>query len=263
LLADHAGIAGLDRRLIRSSFEWVSLFNGTKESNALSVAPLLVRVEIDSHNLRDRALIRCVLDSGAFSSCLMFLSSPLSMNELATRLTARLEAKISGDIEVLLPFFDPRVFAQLVHTLSEEQRDEFLCPASCWWYVDRGGDLRTVPTQFSTTDTASPLVLSPRQEFELLDASEPDQIEEQVRSLFADEFGRLPIPQRHAFIAEHSAAGRAYRITSIRELALFCGLALVYGAHFASTPEWSKSLALISQSKQTLRELVANLKFQD
>lgn len=260
LLVDHAGMPGLDRKLSHTRLEWVSLFEETAQANALSVAPLLIRIGSSSLPLGSDSFLTIVCERGTYSSCLMLLASQLSLRPLAGRLTARLDAKISEDMDVLLRFFDPRVFEQLVHCLSNEQRRVFLSPASAWWFVDRRGELRVVDAHFSHAELFhSPLLLSIHQEHELVDASEFDQVEEQLRLSVPSELSRLQPVQRCEFIAKKMAEAREFRINSVRELALYCALALIYGADFAALPEWSSQLNLIRDGKHDLTSSVLSL----
>jgi hypothetical protein len=220
----------------------------------------LICIATTSEAMRDDFFMRWVCERGGFSSSLLLIASPLPIRDLAGRLTARLDAKISEDMDVLLRYFDPRVFEQLVRALSIEQRTNFLSVASAWWFVDRIGKLHAVKAQFSNVDTFSaPLSLSARQEHELLDASEPDQVEEQLRNSVPNEFTRLLGAQRHQFITRHMGAAREFRITSTRELALYCALALVQGADFSTRPEWAPKLDLIRDGKLDLTSVVARL----
>jgi hypothetical protein len=260
LLVDHAGMPGLHRELQRSKIEWVSLFEGTTQVNALSVAPLLVCIQTRSPTLRYDWLLRWICEIGTYSSSLMLIASPVSIRVLAERLTARLDAKISEDMDVLLRYFDPRIFEQLVRCLSIEQRASFLGAANAWWYVNRIGELQAVEAQFYEKDAFhSPLTLSARQEHELVGASEIDQVEEQLRLAVPKEFERLLGAERHCFLARHIDAAREFRITSTRELVLYCALALVYGADFSVRPEWAPKLDLIREGKNDLSGVVASL----
>lgn len=246
--------------LIQTNADWISLFEGTKEANALSVAPLLFRIEVDPRNLRHGGLLSWIGERGTYTSSLMFLASPLSLRELARRLTERLEGIISENMEVLLRFYDPRIFEQLLLVLSDEQRSDFLCAASCWWYVDRRGDPQAVHSEFSNTERfTSPLILTASQETELVDRSEPDQVDEQLRLSLPNEYALLALPLRHKFITDQMAAGRHFGISSTRELSLYCSLALFYGSNFAERSNWSSTLIEIQAGKRNLTETVAGL----
>lgn len=260
LLVDHAGMPGLDRKLAHSRLEWVSLFAGTIQANALSVAPLLIHIGSSSRHLNNDAFLTSVCERGTYSSCLMLVASQLSPSSLASRLTARLDARISEDMDVLLRFFDPRVFEQLVLCLSSEQRKAFLSAGSGWWFVNRRGELRHVEGQFSHPEPFhAPLVLSESQENQLVDASEYDQVEEQLRLSVPGELSLLPPANRYEFINRHMATARDFRINSTREVALYCALALVYGADFSTRSEWASLLELIRKGTRDLTGVVSSL----
>lgn len=260
LLIDHAGIPGLVGKLHYAKLEWISLFEGTTQANALSVAPLLILIGPASQKICNGGFLTSVCESGAYSSCLMLIASPLSLSVLASRLAARLDAKISEDMEVLLRFFDPRVFEQLVQYLSAQQRTDFLSAGSAWWFVDRQGELQAVDAHFSPAEAfQSPLLLSARQEHELLDASEFDQVEEQLRLSVPRELSQVMPPKRYEFISRQMTAAREFGINSTRELSLYCALAFVYGADFSDLPEWSSQLSLIREGKHDLTSLVSSL----
>ncbi|MDB5935226.1 MAG: hypothetical protein JWQ01_2570 [Massilia sp.] len=259
-LVDHAGMPGLHRKLIHAKMEWASLFKGTSQVNALSVAPLLIRVGTNSQIPHHNDFLTWICERGPYSSSLTLLASPLAIHELVSRLTARLDARISDDMDVLLRFYDPRVFEQLVQSLSGEQRRVFLSAASSWWFVDRSGELRAVEATFSNVDSfCPPLTLSSQQEFDLVEASEPDQVEEQLRLSVPNELRLLPAAERSKVIAAHIAAGRELRITSTRELALYCALALIYGADFSFSPEWASKLEQVRDGKSDLISMVSAL----
>lgn len=259
-LIDHAGMPGLHRELRKARFKWVSLFEGTKQASALSVAPLLICIGAASEAMRDDFFMRWVCERGKYSSSLLLIASPLPIRALATKLTARLDAQISEQMDVLLRYFDPRVFEQLMRSLSIEQRTTFLSVANAWWFVDRTGELHAIEVQYSALDSfCAPLPLSARQEHELLDASEPDQVEAQLRHSVPNEFTRQLGAQRHQFLTRHIGAAREFQITSTRELALYCALALVQGADFSTRPEWAPKFDLIRDGKLDLTSAVARL----
>lgn len=260
MLIDHAGIPGLDAKLHSAQLEWASLFEGTTEENALSVAPLLILIGQASMKMRNGGFLTSVCERGAYNSCLMLVASPLSLSALASRLTTRLDAKISQGMEVLLRFYDPRVFEQLVQYLSDQQRKDFLSAGSAWWFVDRRGEIQAVDAQFSPAESFhSPLLLSARQEHELLDASEFDQVAEQLRLSVPRELSQVMPPKRYEFISKQVTAAREFGINSTSELSLYCALAFVYGAEFSDLPEWSTRLRLIREGKHDLTSLVSSL----
>jgi hypothetical protein len=240
-LVDHAGMPGLHRELFRTKAEWVSLFENTSEAGALQAAPLLFRIHVQHEPGRADPL-PWVVANGTYTSSMMFLATPLPLRELASRLTSRLEALISQNMEVLLRFYDPRIFEQLMVVLSSDQRKTFLSVGRRWWFVNRRGELGVVAADYLEHDRFSPpMELSASQETLLLDASEPDLVAAQVISCVPDEYGRIPPQDRHAFISRQIDSARTFGITATYELALYCALSLLHGSEFPNGPHW-KSL---------------------
>jgi hypothetical protein len=254
-LVDHGGMPGLAKKLDQANIEWVSLFAGSKEENALSVAPLLFRIDTDGSGVQHRALLNWVGENGAYTSSLLLLASPLSMHELAHRLTRRLDGVLPEDIEIMLRFFDPRIFEQLMQVLSAEQKQAFLSVAHRWWFADRRGKLQDVAAIFSEADIHEiPLMLTVAQENALLDASEPDQVAELLLSGVPDEYLALQPPQRHDFILRHVASARLLGITATHELALYCALALLHGEQFATQENWQSGLQGVLAGTMSLEQ---------
>jgi hypothetical protein len=252
-LVVHAGMPGLHRELVRTGSEWRSLFGGTREEGALSVAPLLFCIDP-----LKRSILTWVAEHGTFASALLFVTSPLAIDPLASRLAQRLDARISDDADVLLRFHDPRIFEQLLIVLSAHQRQEFLCCANTWWYVARTGELHEVSAKFQSTDAfIPPLLLSASQEFALLDASENDQVIEQLSAAMPDLYSELLPPQRYDFVTRHVTAARQWKIASPYELALYCAVALFIGDNFASVPMWDEILQKVSAGEIRFADAVA------
>lgn len=242
-LVDHAGIPGLAKQLSKMRVQWLSLFEGSRDEGALEVAPLLFPIDADQNSFQRKALLRWIGERGTFTSSMLFLVSPLSMPELARRLALRLDASLPDEMEIVLRFFDTRVFEQLLIVLSDEQRDCFLNVAHCWWFVDRRGALQYVSATFAETGGCDvPLVLSTKQEAALLDASEPDQVAQLLRTFVPNEYAELVAGQAYDFIIKHMRAARAFGVASTHDHALYCSLALLEGEDFSEREKWSAAL---------------------
>ena len=257
-LADHAGMPGLHRELIRAQSEWRSLFSGTREEGALAVAPILFR--IDPGTAAQRGVLTWLSEHGTFASALLFVASSLEIDQLANRLAQRLDARISEEAEVLLRFYDPRIFEQLLKALSPSQKQEFLSCANTWWFVGRTGGLHEVSAEFQMADSFSPpLRLSANQEFALLDASENDQVIEQLKTALPDLYSALPPSERYEFVTRHVTAAQHLKISATHELALYCAVALTTGDDFASIPLWDEILCKVSAGEVSFADAVAQI----
>lgn len=256
-LIDHAGMPGLAKQLSKMGVQWLSLLDGSRDDGALEVAPLLFPIETDQESFRRKALLRWIGERGTFTSSMLFLVSPLSMADLARKLALRLEASLSGEMEIVLRFFDTRVFERLIAVLSDEQRHAFLGVADRWWFVDRRGELQHVSAAASpSSECDDPLVLTTMQEAALLDASEPDQVAELLRTVVPHEYDALDLAGRYDFIVRHMAAGRNYGIESTQDYALYCSLVLLYKEDFPSQPNWAAALSKLKAGTCSLTEAI-------
>jgi len=248
-LADHGGMPGLHAQLSRSSIAWRSLFEGSREENALAVAPLLFSLT-DAWHGRHRQLLDWIAAHGTYTSSLLMLASPLAIDDVAARLARRLDAALSEDMNVMLRFFDPRVFEALTGVLDPAQREAFLGVADHWWYFDRRGALVAQPARCDAQDGhVAPLRLTVAQEFALLAASEPDQVAEQLQSMVPEPWRDVPLPRRIGFLQRHIGAANALGLRATRDLALYCAAALLEGEDFAGTPKWRPLLAQVQRGE--------------
>jgi hypothetical protein len=257
-LADHAGVPGLHKKLVRAQSEWRSLFGGTREEGALSVAPILFR--IDPGVASQRGVLTWLEEHGTFSSALLFVTSLLEIDALASCLSKRLDARISEEVEVLLRYYDPRIFEQLLNVFSPPQRADFLCCAKTWWFVGRTGELHEVSAEFEMADSfLPPLRLSADQELALLDACENDQVIEQLKAALPDLYSALPPSERYEFVSRHVTAAQQLKISATHELALFCAIALTTGDDFSSKPMWDEILCKVNAGEVSFSDAVAQL----
>lgn len=255
-LADHGGMPGLLRELERAHLAWHSLFDGSREEGALRVAPLLFSLD-DAVGAGRIDLLRWVAEHGTYTSSLLLLATPLDMRELGARLARRLDATLPDAIDIMLRFFDPRVFEALIAVLDPVQKQAFLGAAACWWLVDRSGAVRAEPARFMAADAfEAPLRLDARQEGALVLASEPDQVAARLAELAPELFRQLPHPQRHAFVLAQAGASRALGMTSLHDLALYCTAALLDGPAFAETPKWRDAIEGVRSGRICFRDAI-------
>ena len=256
-LVDHAGMPGLHRQLLRSQVRWISLFEGSKEEAALEVAPLLFALDGDAAQPVAH-LRKWVSEHGTYTSSLLLLSSPLAIDALGNALAQRTQAKVSEDMDVLLRYFDPRVFEALMEVLTPGQRQAYLGVADCWWYPNRRGELVRQAVVFEPTDTfEAPLVMSAEQEFALLDLSEIDQVASQLEGLLPEQYMQLGLARRHDFLLRHINDAKAAGIDATHELSIYCGLALLHGDDFAAFPVWQTLMADVRDKKISFIDAVA------
>jgi hypothetical protein len=257
LLVDHAGVPGLHRKL-GSLVEWENLFQGSRESAAFAVAPILILLGSSSAVKLSSLFIRWISENGALTSSLIILASPEPIDIVKKRLTDRLDVKLSEGMEAMLRFYDPRILEQLSKIMSPHQAERFFSPGCKWWYVNRGGKLAEVASSFRLGDEPySPLSLSQDQEEALLNALEPDRILYLLLETAPQLESKLP-DDRYKFITEKLHAALDFGITSTVELTLYCTIALLCGIDFETHPYWSEALAGVRMQRITFSQAVAN-----
>ena len=263
-LVDHGGMPGLVKQLDRASVTWISLFSGSRDEGALKVAPLLILMDFNHGQAQLEKLSRWICEHGAFSSSVLFLASPLRMEDLSRRLATRLDATLPDNMDVVLRYFDARVFEQLMLVLSTEQKRAFLNVANRWWFINRRGELEVVDAAFSGTNTSEiPLSLSAYQEGALIDASEPDQVAAILQPAVPVQYASLAPELRYDFIVRQIVAARLLGIRATHELALYCSMALLHGEEFAEQDPWAASLDKIKKGMRSLTQALEEMEFRD
>jgi hypothetical protein len=263
-LLDHGGMPGLVKQLDRTNAQWISLFAGSRDEGALEVAPLLILIDANHAPFQRQAMLNWICEHGAFASSMLFMVSPLPMAELARRLALRIDATLPDNMDIVLRYFDTRIFEQLVTVLSEEQRLAFLNVARRWWFVDRRGEIQAVDAAFAEVESDEiPLNLTVQQQGAMLDASEPDQVAAFLRPAVPVEYANLAPALRYDFIVRHMGAARLLGIHATHELALYCLMALVHGEQFATQSPWPTALNEVQSGRQSLTQAVEEMESYD
>lgn len=260
-LMDHAGLPGLHRQLAKSSTQWASLFDCSREASALQVAPLLVLAGSKGELRMPRSLFSWIGEHGTYSSAVVILTSPLEMATLRDRLAARLDIRLPENMEAMLRFFDPRVLESLLTILPAVQAGTFFSPADSWRYVDRTGTLANVVTAFDVVDAFSaPLVLSKEQEFALLEACEIDQVLDLLRHNMPKLLATLALPDQSTFVGKAIGTARQHGIDSVFKFSVFAAISLSQGEHSMTGP---KGIRLLDELKQDESDLLDRLETFD
>jgi hypothetical protein len=254
-LLDHGGLPGLQRRLAHDQAQWASLFDGSRQESALSVAPLLVHAGSAGAVRLSRSLLAWLAEHGTYSSSIILLTSPHDLATLRARLAARLDLKLSQNMDALLRFFDPRVLASLIRILPAAQATPFFSPADSWCYVDRAGKLVSVPTAFDHHERFyPPLVLAESEEFALLAACEIDQVLHLLRETVPIALSALPLSAQPAFVERAIAMAKMKGIDSVFKCSLFAALCLVQGSALMEGAPGQNFLDALTADEEDLLE---------
>lgn len=122
--------------------------------------------------------IQLTCEAAIYQAAALWLQSPHGFHELAELLASRIEAKLIRGPEVLLRYYDPHVFSNLVPILKSDQV-LFLSVASCWYWLDHAFRLcvlETLPGKAAADSFCLPLEINPEQESVLIDGGLPYEI---------------------------------------------------------------------------------------
>lgn len=252
VLIDHAGCAGLLAKLAQNhSLVWINLFEGTKEANAIEVAPILVDLGcVQSSTGGAKTLLRWLIEVCKTSNSLLLLRSNRTHRNLAEALKRRLDAQLPDEMSVLLRYFDTRVFGALMGVFNAEQQAAFCGVARQWWWLDRSGESCVHRTEELAIDASpSPIVFDNKQQALLIDACEPDAVAQEVIRMAPDLCAKLTRGELHAWVAESLLAAHHHGIESLPMQSLFCIVALERGKSFHEQSPWRDTLKVAREKK--------------
>jgi hypothetical protein len=253
LLADHAGLPGLSRKLRENGIKWANLFGDDKRPALTEASPLLFEIAFSNGRPAKRRLLQWLDDNGRDSSSLLLISSPLSFQSLLEGLARRCDGVLSEGEAIVMRFFDTRVFPQLLDVMTEDERRIWLGIASGWWYVDRDGSTVHVSSECQPEDSCvAPMMVADSQMSRLLDASEIDQVAYLLESNVPEQFGSTSRAERYRLIQEKLVMAKELGLSSLTDKTLYCGLAFLHGADFEAQPQWQSVLSRVKTGELSL-----------
>jgi hypothetical protein len=219
-------------------------------------SPLLVTC--DAASARSHRFAKQVYAVARFANGVSVLRSSMPLAMLQQALRTRLHVELVGNVSALLRVFDTRTLPALPEILTAEQYKAFMFGMEAWWFLDRRGTMRRMPSPTADAPLASgPLKLDEAQEQALvndgltdavidmmisqrhpalLDLTPPEQFEcMQPLVVRAQQMGFRDPPQALAFVAKAMEEGADFHQREPWAGAL---------ARFAAgTCQWSEALA--------------------
>lgn len=262
LLVNQAAFAGHMQPVQGlTGFQKCALLKQAEEACCDLATPFVVALEgALSDKGRARALRR-LCDEGCYGNALSVIDSNLSLHDLANALTARCEAQLPENYDVLLRYFDTRIMATLIHVLSPVELEAFFSCAQSWWYSDRSGALVQA---FSagvqgSEKFVSPLRLTVEQQNALIQAGETDAVIDVLVQSKVEPLLDMLYPERYPTVLRYLEAARGWRLSSPRDLASYCTLALVNGEGFSLQSPWNAVLVAVKRGEIPLHEAIASI----
>lgn len=240
LLLDGAQIDGLPNRLYsledNPQIHW--LYQDTAYHALLDLGPALIALPV--HSALEQVFIEHWQDKAG-----LLIESPAAPESLAEHLRSLIHARVSGDVTLLLRYYDPRVITHWLPGLDAGQRDRLMGPVSRIrlprgpnheqrWLVRQ----REQPIQ---RYAARPwLYLDDRQlqqlngaRLELFD----QQLLEHVQRYFPECLAHLNVAQQYAWAASCRESAAAQGYSTAIEVSRWSALVSALGTQFPWEPE--------------------------
>jgi hypothetical protein len=232
LLIDTAQIPNSHLKLTRWKIAYISLFEQTTEQSLIEIAPLLIPL---THLPIESARMVCDWAMGlAYDApCLCWMSSSLSVEELAEHLRKFHTVGLSDQQAMLLRWYDTRILPVWMACLSPVQAAQFTAGMQSLQYVDRFGatsilhNAEPVGGLPATPAFGQPLIqLTDQQYGMLVDASETDVLVNHLRRVITDETNALPPRLLFEFVGKYQQRAAAAGIDDLDRQTQYLLLAL-------------------------------------
>ena len=265
VLADAGQDKNTWKRLSQVNGKGLSLLN-TQDSEVDAFSPHLLDLGLlTAPNAAWDAAVSASHPTAAFT----LLCCPLPAVELQRHLMRFLDVRLSGDVEMLLAFWDPAILGTLIGqkdddslhvsgpVLTPEQRQAFLSPIVSWWYCDREARWHSIemPPDRANGFTMERLVLTQDQEDMLVEASVPDQVLHHIELNQPHLFETThPHAVRYSFVKAVLGPARKLGLIGMRDLVNFTALCLIYRRRMQTDPQISHLLDQVQKKAMTLDE---------
>lgn len=184
-------------------------------------------------------LLRWLSSQGRFTNALLVLHTDLPSNDLrdALRIRSRVRLETEPEPDMLLRYFDTRIFEAMLQVLPKQKMREFLSCAHVWHYLDRDGNLQSV----DGAQAAAALTffeLNTREQHRLIEASEPDAIESMLAEYMPARLEAATGAERYRMLRCAIERARVHGVCELNELAPFCVLDLTLQSGWDDTEVW-------------------------
>lgn len=189
----------------------------------------------------------------------VWVTSPLALDDLAARLTQRFNVVLSGEQAMVLRWHDPRILPELDAALSPEQRAAFFAVGTQAWWLERGVELRCIDLAGALHQDPldGALRLTPPQEDRLMWVSEREQFLVELAARRQDALHAHAPLQRARWVEQWMQLAQRNGLQShADQLVLMC-LALTHGDDVLQQPRWHDVWPLVAQGQISLLDAVA------
>lgn len=239
-----------------------------REDNVIwkeTVAPVLVQLPEMALTSAKNNLLLQFLQQWRWANAFIYLESNHPFYVLTKALSKRMHVQLSDAQDMLLRYFDTRIFASLLDVLASSQRSRFLEVAEVWHYPNRDGMLVSVQKSNNNASLIeqdafiSPLILSAQQEFKMLETSETDTMVSLLLSQHETPLNTMNPFQQHSTVDSLLNAARTYGITQFNEQSMFCIVGLALGTTFYNHEPWASGLMQVKNQGLRLSQFLSTL----
>ena len=192
-----------------------------------------------------------------FPGALSWLVSPLGIDALASRLRARLDARLPDNFSCVNRYFDGRITPHLHGCLTDAQRAAFFSVSTQWWVVSHNHQWQSLACAFALHDPFNaPQVLNEAEQAQMIDACYPYTVIEHFAQTDEELLDEVPAAERYGFFRQALIAAARFGIEGGASAILFCTLTLTRGPNFYAQATWPALLERVKRGELTLQQAV-------
>jgi hypothetical protein len=249
-------------QFLASTIDHISLFSLTKEHGIAKYGPLLIPLPDGANSAAFKGVVRAMRHGWTVS----WLSSNLSLEQLAAHLAGHLNGSLPDGSDVLVRFYDPRLLPHFLTHLDDTTRSALLEPIAEWGWWDR--KLNFVSAE-GGNQACSPAINQTDISLDTQEALAAAALDELIKSMVidasdADEFAEWLPHALYAAVSVQLGKAREVGLSSISDLQLYVSLALrVHPDFFAMLPVFERARADLAAGETDLPALVLTVADDD
>ena len=243
-------------RELRLSHIGIDILTGADCVWKESASPILVELPKAASGESVCRITSEALRKWRYANCFVFLETTHTPREAAAMLCERTQAVLPDDMEVVLRFFDPRIFSALVSHLDADALNSFLSGATRWAIPGRRGELQMIeqkPSE-SIASFVAPLRLNSAEEAALIDAGEADAMVDLLLNQNNAQLLTMIPPEQYESVNTALTQAHGFAIEHTPDQAMFCAIALALGLDFQAQEPWVKLLQEVKAGRVKFSE---------
>lgn len=239
--------------------EWIDLLGGASQDRLNGASPIIVSA-VGRNEAANLHFAEQLYGVGRFANAIGLIDSELPIAELQATMGRRARVDLSGNLEAVLRYFDTRTLPLLPKLLSASQYANFMEGLQRWAYLDRWGDVNSLPPADASVVPAAAsnrLVLDEAQEAMLIDDGLTDAVIDLLLTQQHPAVQERSPPEQFDLIDPWVDAARAVGLREPFEALAFVGKAVAEGTEFCRSEWWRTRLNDYLQQRCSIEEVFA------